>query len=318
MFFWLIAMLLAVAPAAADEKTTANDGSAASSPVADKSALPETVELRDGADSAEGALTAFVAASKAADDEAALLMVDPPIRRLLLPEIAIEKFAMDSVLIEHALFGEEKNAVGGILFYCAQRELINIQSIEIIDTSAVDADRIIFTILSTGPSYHHDGDMRIVQELMAIRRGEKWYVCKLFGFVMTDLFRGHTTLANDAVELLHVKRGTEEMPNRLNADFELEFSVPFEKVHAELVRASESSDIAESIVLADRLDRLRNSIANRAKRGEYTTRAAVNAAFQQSRPMVDDILKRQTAALQSALLNLAKVNSSESPKPANK
>jgi len=81
---------------------------------------------------------------------------------------------------------------------------------------------------------------------------------------------------------------------------------------------SSMDDIAESIVLADRLDRLRNSIVNRAKRGEYTPRAAVNAAFQQSRPMVDAMLKRQTAALQSALLNLAKVNSSESPKSANK
>ena len=110
MFFWLTVMLLAVAQAAADEKPPADDGSTASSPAADKPVAPETVELLDGADSAEGALTAFVAASKAADDQAALLMVDPPIRRLLLPEIAIEKFAMDSVLIEHALFGEEKNA----------------------------------------------------------------------------------------------------------------------------------------------------------------------------------------------------------------
>ena len=169
MFFWLIAVLLAAAPVAADETTKADEGSAASEPAADKPALPETVDLLDGADSAEGALTAFVAASKAADDVAALLMVDPPIRKLLIPEIAIEKFAMDSVLIEHALFGEEKNAVGGNLFYCAQRELINIQSIGIIDTSAVDAARIIFTILSTGPSYHDDGDMRILQELMAIR-----------------------------------------------------------------------------------------------------------------------------------------------------
>ena len=111
MFFWLIAMLLAVAPAAADEKTTADDGSTALSQVVEKSAVPETVELLDGADSAEGAVTVFVAASKAADDQAALLMVDPPIRRLLIPEIAIEKFAMDSVLIERAIFGEEKNAV---------------------------------------------------------------------------------------------------------------------------------------------------------------------------------------------------------------
>ena len=135
---------------------------------------------------------------------------------------------------------------------------------------------------------------------------------------MTNRFRENTDVANGAVALLHVKRGTEEMPNRRNADFEVEFSVPVEKVHAELVRTSESSDIAESIVLDDRLDRLRNSIVNRAKRGEYATRAAVNAAFQQSRPMVNDMLKRQTAALQSALLNLVKVNSSESPNPANK
>ena len=58
MFFFLIAMLLAVVSAAADETTKADDGSAASSPAADKPAVPETVDLLDGADSAEGALMA--------------------------------------------------------------------------------------------------------------------------------------------------------------------------------------------------------------------------------------------------------------------
>ena len=41
------------------------------------------------------------------------MMVDPPIRKLLLPEIAIEKFAMDSTLTEYAMFGEDKNELFG-------------------------------------------------------------------------------------------------------------------------------------------------------------------------------------------------------------
>lgn len=315
--FWLITLLLAAAPMAADEKKTAAEGRADVSPAVDKPDAPEVVELLDGADSAESALAAFVAASKAADDQAALLMVDPPIRRLLIPEIAIEKFAMDSTLTEYAIFGEDKKETGGILFYCAQRDLINIRTIEIINTSPIDADRRIFTIVSTGPSYHADGDMRIVQEIMAIRRSEKWYVFRLFG-AMTNLFRESTNTPHGAVELLHVKRGTEESPNRRNADFELKFSVPFEKLHTELVRTSESVDIAECIVLADRIDRLRNSIVNRARRGEYRTRESLRDAFRQSRPLVDDILKRQASALQPALLNLANLNSTASLNPVKK
>jgi len=316
MFFWLTAMLLAVSTVAAEEDTRPDNSSTASSPAAVKRAVPETVELLDGADSAEDALTAFVAASKAADDQAALLMVDPPIRRLLYPEIVIEKTTMDSTVMELAMFGEDKNAIGGILFHCAQRELINIQSIEVIHKSAVDADRIIFTILSTGPSYHNDGDMRIVQDFLAIRRSEKWYVFIPLG-IMKHLFRMNTDAANGGVELLDVRRGTDEKPNRRNADFEMVFSVPFEKVHAELVRASESAEIAESMVLADRLDRLRNSIVNRAKRNEYTTRTTLSAAFQQISPLIRDVRDRQETALHSALLNLSNASSKESPNPAN-
>ena len=45
--------------------------------------------------------------------QVAALMVEPPIRKLLLPEIAIEKFAMDSTLTEYAMFGEDKNELFG-------------------------------------------------------------------------------------------------------------------------------------------------------------------------------------------------------------
>ena len=317
MFFWLTAMLLAVAPVAADEKTRADDSSTASSPAADKPVVPETVELLDGADSAEGALTAFLAASKAADDQAALLMVDPPIRRLLIPEIAIEKFAMDSVLIEHALFGEEKNAVGGILFCYAQRDLINIQGAKIINTRNIDDDRVIFTIDSTALSYDHDGTNRTVEEIMAIRRLGKWHVFKPFG-IMTMAFLNVASYQIETGPLLKEKRGTTESPNRLNADFELQFAVPFESVHAELVRCSESPETAECILLANRLERLKDSIVNRAKRGNYKTREDLKHAFGQADSFAEEIVTKQAEAFQPLLKNLTKKHLIKSENPANK
>lgn len=317
MYFWLIAMLLAAAPAAADEKKKADDGNAASTPAVDKPAVPETVELLDGADSAEDALTAFVAASKAADDQAALLMVDPPIRKILIPEIAVERLAMDSVLTEYALFGENKNEIGGMLFFHAQRALINIQSVRIINTRIVDDDRVVFTVVSTSLGYDGEGTSSLVEEIMAIRRLGKWHVFKLFG-VMTMMFLEGSLDEEDVGPLLREKQAPRELLPGLSADGEVEFVVPIELVHAEFVRSSESPETAAGQILANRLERLQNSINNRAKRGEYKTRGDLKTAFDQADSLTKEILTKHLEAIRHASKKLAKENLIKSENPANK
>ena len=317
MFFWLTVMLLAVSPVAADEKTKADDGSTASSPAAENSAVPETVELLDGADSAEDALTAFVAASRAADDQAALLMVDPPIRKILIPEIAVERLAMDSVLTEYALFGENKNDIGGMLFYHAQRALINIQSVRILNTRIVDEDRVVFTVVSTSLGYDDEGTNSLVEEIMAIRRLGKWHVFKLFG-VMTVMFLEGSLDEEDVGPLLREKRVPRELPPGLSADGEAEFVVPIELVHAEFVRSADSPETAAGQIMANRLERLQNSINNRAKRGEYKTRGDLKRAFDQADLLTKEILTKHLEAIRHTSKKLAKEHFIKSPNPAIK
>ena len=69
----LMALLCTVAPLMADDSAKPPAVPGKVSQPADDSEIAKTVDLLDGADSAEDAVKAFVAASAAADDEAVCL-----------------------------------------------------------------------------------------------------------------------------------------------------------------------------------------------------------------------------------------------------
>lgn len=252
----------------------------------------EVVDLIDGADSAEAAIATFVAASRVADDTAALLMIDPPIRRLLIPDIALERVAVDSVFLEHAMFGEDKNDFGGILFHFSLRDLVRVQSIRILETHTIDSNRVVFTVLTTEQSYHEDANIHNVRQFLTIRRSGKWYVFRPIGtlmiclrepsFMLQDEEAGSTAVSVDEfapVSLLRRFTGLTETPIREDADFEVKYFLPIETIHEHLVQAAQNPHIEKCEKFADQTRRYFSTVVNRAKRGEYKSRAELDVAL---------------------------------------
>ncbi|PHQ34289.1 hypothetical protein CEE69_16020 [Rhodopirellula bahusiensis] len=264
------------------------------------------VELLDGADSAEAALKAMVAASNAGDDQAAMLLVDPAIRPLLLPSIAIERYAIDSYFLETRAFGEDKKFRGGQLFHFTLRDLVRIRSIKQLEKRLVDDKRVVFTVLTTEKSYHEEKHIHNVRSFLAIQRSDRWYLFRPFG-ELTNLLCGIDPWqdTNEPVKLLQVHQSDDEHSNRKNADYELEYRLPIELIHEHLVEAASAPEIKGANQLASRLQRHYDSIVNRAKRGDYQSRRELKDAMD---PIEDwaDILSGTTASLAPGLLEFAK------------
>lgn len=266
----------------------------------DNTALPVIADLLDGAQSAEAALAAYVSASNAGDAEAALLMVDPPIRRLLMLEMAIERFAIRSSILERGLFGKREFEVGGMLFHCAGRELVRVRSIKQLNTRHVDNDRVVFTVLTTARSYHEDKDMHNVIQVLTVQRSGKWYVFRPFGLLTLALRE-----PNGQSPVLRVKRGSEQQPNRENADFEIEYLVPIEVIHEHLVRAANDPEIEQSLQLAQKLDRYYASVVNRAIREDYTSRRELLTALDLAHNWIHELSDKGSDTLMSTISELA-------------
>ncbi|MCR9206720.1 MAG: hypothetical protein NXI28_00720 [bacterium] len=275
--------------------------------LADEPSAPsDVVELLDGAESAEAALNAMIAASNAGDDQAAMLLVDPAIRPLLLPSIAIERYAIDSLFFKTGAFGEDNEFRGGQLFHFTLRDLVRIRSIKQLEKRLVDDKRVVFTVLTTEKSYHEEKHIHNVRSFLAIQRSDRWYLFRPFG-ELTNLLCGIDPWqdTNEPVKLLQVHQSDDEHSNRKNADYELEYRLPIELIHEHLVEAASAPEIKGANQLASRLQCHYDSIVNRAKRGDYQNRSELKDAMD---PIEDwaDILSGTTASLAPGLIEFAK------------
>ncbi|TWT74118.1 hypothetical protein [Allorhodopirellula solitaria] len=248
------------------------------------------VELRSGADSAEAALDAMVAASNTGDDQAAMLMIDPAIRPLLRPNIAIERFAIDSYLFEIGMFGEPDGNVGGILFWFTLRDLVRIRSVKLLETRVVDDKRVVFTVLTTEKSYHGEEHIHKVCQFLAIQRSDRWYLFRPFG-MLSHLLQGRSPMSSsdEQLSLLLVHRPCDERTNREDADYELEYLLPIELIHEHLVAAAKDPKIKEYNEIAENVQRSYNNIVNRAKRGDYESRSQLKSAMEPLEEWVDTL-----------------------------
>ena len=268
---------------------------------------PVVVDLQDGAASPDAALAAYVAASDAGDDEAALLMVDPPTRRLFALEMAMERYAIHSTILERAIFGERQFEVGGMLFLSAGRDLVRVRSIKQLAKRVVDENRVVFTVLTTEKSYHDDGDIHNVREYLAIRRSGKWYIFRPFGLLSMVLREpGFAGVSEDQPPFLRVKRNSEETPNREDADFEVEYLVPLEVIHEHLVQLADDPGIEQCQQLAEKINRYFTSVGNRAIRDDYANRAELSKALAPVEDWFDELHDKWGDALSLKISELAK------------
>jgi len=288
---WIVVFLyLLCAPAFADppEKQSSSEP------------MIPVIDLQDGASTAEEALQLYLKASQSFDHEAALQMVDPPIRNLLIPEIAMERYSFDEILLEHALFGPDPKFRGGMSFLFAQRDLINTREIETLDSRKVDDNRVVYTILTTEDSYHEDKTNHIVRQMLVNRRDGRWYVFRPFGALYSLLNSQERPQGEE--HLVDARRNSTESPNRRNADYEEIYSIPIETVHQGLVRAAESEAATSSVVIASKLSRHFQSVWNRAKAGKITSREMLHKELSLQNAVGEKLIEMRWNALSPELL----------------
>ncbi|MCR9200186.1 MAG: hypothetical protein NXI04_16245 [Planctomycetaceae bacterium] len=238
----------------------------------------EPVPLLDGAPTARAALDAMVAASSAGDEEAALMLVDPAIRPLMMPDIAIERVAIDSILLEHACFGEPEFSLGGILFWFTLRDLVRIRSLEVQETRVVDENRVVFTVKTVEKSYHSDEHHQVPRQILTVRREGKWYVFRPYGLLVT-LLRGEVLqLPDNSPPPIVVYHESKEQ-DKADVKGRIEYLIPIEIVHEHLAKAATAPKFREFEVKARRIERQFRSVVARAKRGDFKTREELKAAL---------------------------------------
>lgn len=277
--------------------------------------LSGVVELLDGASSAKSALNAMVSASNAGDDQAVMLLIDPAIRPILRPNVAVERFAVDSSILERGLFGEKQFNVGGMLFWFTLRDLVRIRSVKLLSKRVVDDKRVVFTVLTTEKSYHEDEHIHTVRHFLAIQRSGRWYLFRPFG-MLASLLEGTipTVDPKEKVPLLRVHRSSDERTNREDAEYEVEYLLPIELIHEHLVQAANDPKIKEYNQIAEKLRRCYDSIVSRAKRGDYRSRSELNAAIA---PLEDwaETLTLTTGSCSPGLQKLAQQHSLQTEPP---
>lgn len=262
------------------QKSSRSDADVASKQHDEPPAAVGLVQLLDGAASARDALNAMVAASNAADAEAALLLVDPAIRPLLRPDIALETFAMDATVLQRAMFEEPRFPIGGNLFWFTYRDLIRTRSLKLLDTRIVDERRVVFTVLTTERSYHEDKHIHILRHYLAVQRSGRWYLFRPFGLLSAVLrARMPTALPREQTAVMRVHEPSEKRQNTENADYETEYLLPIELVHEHLVQAAKGREIQQANKIAAELHRSVNYLVGRARRGDYRSRSDLNAAM---------------------------------------
>lgn len=268
---------------------------------------PKLAELVDGAASARAALEAYVVAANAGDAEAALLMIDPPIRRLMIPEMTIEKFAIESEVFTRGLFGDPEFDVGGMLFHSAGRMLVRTREVRILNTQVIDDQRIVFTVLIREKGFHSGNDLQNIVQFLSVRRNNKWYLFRPFGLILmalrTPMIFGDLELDRP---LVVVQRPSEDKPLRENADVAIECLIPIEEIHAQLVVVSGTPQIEECQRLAEELRRLYNRVVHRAIREDFQSRDALEAALKTPNDLADNLNDRFFDSFLPAIETLGK------------
>ncbi|MEZ6055277.1 MAG: hypothetical protein R3C01_01105 [Planctomycetaceae bacterium] len=253
--------------------------------------------LQDGTETAEEALHAFVTASRMGDVDASLLLIDPPIRKLLIPEIAIDAYLSDSLLAKLIELKNEKNKImlgrGAIPVAFAERDLIGEQKVKVLLKRQIDDDRIVFDVETISQSYHDEGTVRTAQQYLAVRRDGRWRLFRPFGMMLVYL-RSEEVGQDDASESLddelydtskdQAVLGALSILRKVDSDVEgvdykIVYHVPLEKIHEAMVEMSAKPEVNENIEMARNVNRFVSNLKRRIARGDYTTDAEIMNAF---------------------------------------
>jgi len=280
------------------------------------------VKLEDGAKSPRAAVESFVAASQAGDVEAALLLIDPQYRPVLQTEVLLEEFILESHMLRNLVMNDEQrrapwNNLGAFPIVFAKRDLMRTSQIEIRKErpSTAGEDRRLLDVTWKTRSWHPVKEDRFdyaTTTILAVRRENRWYLFHPFGTVLVILRGAEEFGYSDENVVLKSGRREEDDPQTDGTDFVIEYQVPIEVVHEELVGAAQSPNVASLLKNAQHLVRFQNGVKNQSLRGDFETLKDLEAALDKGDPVLEALLVHYLACFKPAVTKLLQ-NKKERP-----
>ena len=292
------------------------------------SAQSLVVKRVEGATSPGAAIESFVAASKAGDVEAALLLIDPQYRPVVRTEALLEEFIIETHLLRQLLMNDEQrkvpwNNLGAFPLVFAKRDLLRTSQIEIRKerSSIKGEDRRLLDVVWKVHSWHATKEDRFdyaTTTILSVQRENRWYLFHPFGTV-SPILQGAVELGYpDENAILKTGRSEKDDPKTDGTDFVVDYQVPIEVVHQELVSAAQSPEVARLLENAQNLARFHNGLKNRLISGHFENIKELDAAIDKADPVLEALLVRYLACFKQAIIKLLKSKTEHPAKECEK
>jgi hypothetical protein len=282
-----------------------------------KSTNVAVVPLLEGAETPEKAVGAYMNASAAGDADAAFLMLDPQVRELFEPEIAVMETDLEADLLELIAFDNPNRKKVGFSFLFADRDLVRIESSRILKKLVVREDCVVFSARCEMRGYGGDGKAENVLQVLTIRRGNRWFVFRSIGFLTRMLMDGVLPEEDgdglSAEDLMENQRLTSILklePSKATRSterpgYEERYLVPIETVHAALVNVAKIPKIRAGVLRVRNAQRYLQSLRHRLKRGDITDRDEYLKAAKPVMELCEEVWEEHHEVMVSALGKLS-------------
>ena len=246
-------------------------------------ALRAVVDPPEGAETPEKALENFSRAAVDGDVDAALQLIDPEIRPLIAMEVSIDHVVMNLKLlgILQEKNGEESKSVFQVFYSCplfTEREILMHKEFRVLEKRTIDADRVVFRVCRTGGKFSGEGDCQVVDEVLAVRRTDRWYLFYVIGYLNSAFESGpfgnlptdlNSAASSDRSTVMSLHDETESSAIPEGVDYEKVFHVPIQVIHKELIVAARHPAIKECQQIQRRVDRSLRNLQCQLMRGDF-------------------------------------------------
>lgn len=269
-------------------------------------AIRAVVDPPEGAETPEKALENFSRAAVDGDVDAALKLIDPEVRPLIAMEVSMDHVVMNLKLLgTQDSQGEESKSVFQVFCFCplfAEREILMHKEFKVLEKRTIDADRVVFRVCRTGGKFSGESDFRVVDEVLAVRRTDRWYLFYVIGYLNSALESGpfgnlptdlNSAASSDRSTVMSLHEETDSSAIPEGVDYEKVFHVSIQVIHKELIVAARHPAIKECQQIQRQVDRSLRILQCRLMRGDVDNVDQRTAA----RRSIDESLEITTNAL---------------------
>ena len=270
-------------------------------------ALRAVVDPPEGAETPEKALENFSRAAVDGDVDAALKLIDPEVRPLIAMEVSIDHVVMNLKLLGalQEKKGEESKSVFQVFCFCplfAERDILMHKEFKVLEKRTIDADRVVFRVCRTGGKFSGEGDCHVVDEVLAVRRTDRWYLFYVIGYLNSAFESGpfgnlptdlKSAASSDRSTVMTLLDETDSSAIPEGVDYEKVFHVQIQVIHQEMIIAARHPAIKECQQIQGRVERSLRILQCRLMRGDVDNLDQRTAA----KRSIDESLEITTNAL---------------------